>query len=79
MQFSWKACRWIECQSELTGWHIHQTLYGHGGERCMVLARTKESWSTGMTLRHEPSINSMDVSGMVILAWDLAMTSTKSP
>ena len=36
-QFSWDACRWIECQSELKSRYIHHALCGHGGERCMVI------------------------------------------
>ena len=35
----WKACKWIERQSELSGRHIHHALCGHGGERCMVIVR----------------------------------------
>ena len=31
--------RWIECQSEQIGRHIHHALCGHGGERCMVIDR----------------------------------------
>ena len=37
MQLSWKACRWIVHQSELTCRHIHHGLCGHGGERCVVI------------------------------------------
>ena len=40
-QFSWKACRWIEHQSKLIGRHIHHTLCGHGGERCVVISKNK--------------------------------------
>ena len=40
-QFSWKACRWIELQSELIGQHIHHTLCGHGGERCVVIDKNE--------------------------------------
>ena len=36
-QFSLKACKWIECHSELNGRHIHHALCGHGGERCVVI------------------------------------------
>ena len=36
-QLSWKACRWIECQSELIGQHIHHALCGHEGERCIII------------------------------------------
>ena len=36
-QFSWKACRWIECQSGIIGRHINHALFGHGGKRCMVI------------------------------------------
>ena len=32
VQSSWKACRWIKCQSELSGQHIHHMLCDHGGE-----------------------------------------------
>ena len=35
-QCSWKACRWIESQSELIGQHIYHALCGHGGERYVV-------------------------------------------
>ena len=41
MQVSWKACRWIECQSELIGRHIHHILCGHGGERCVVIDKNE--------------------------------------
>ena len=46
MQFSWKACRWIECQSEWIGRHIHHTLCGHGGERAIAINK-KEIFSNG--------------------------------
>ena len=36
-QFSWKACRRIEHQSELIGRHIYHPLCGHGEERCVVI------------------------------------------
>ena len=36
-QFSWKACKWIEYQSELIERHIHHALCGHGGERCVII------------------------------------------
>ena len=36
-QFSGKACRWIECQSEVSGRHIHHTLCDHGGERGVII------------------------------------------
>ena len=36
-QFSWKACKWIEHQSEEIGRHIHHTLCGHGGERAIKI------------------------------------------
>ena len=36
-QFSWKACRWIKCQSELSDWYIHHVLCGHGGERAIAI------------------------------------------
>ena len=36
-QFSWKACKWIECHSERIGRHIHHAFCGHGGERCVVI------------------------------------------
>ena len=42
MQFFWKACRWIEHQSKLSGQHIHDTLCGHGGKSCMVIGKNKE-------------------------------------
>ena len=35
--FSWKACKWIECHSEQIGGHIHQAFCGYGGERCVVI------------------------------------------
>ena len=35
MQFSWKACRWIEHQSEWLSRHINHALCGHGGERAV--------------------------------------------
>ena len=43
------------------------------------LAATKKSWLTGMTLRCQLSINSMDASGTVVLAWDQPMTNTETP
>ena len=36
-QFSWKACKWIERQSELCGRYIHHAFCGHGGKRCVVI------------------------------------------
>ena len=75
-QVSWKACRWIERQSEIIGRHIHHTLYGHGGERCVVIDK-KKSWLMDMILRLQLSISSMDASGTVVLAWDLTMASTR--
>ena len=35
-QFSFQGCKWIERQSELLGRHIHHTMCGHGGERCIT-------------------------------------------
>ena len=63
-QFSWKACRWIKRQAELTGQHIHHTLCGHRGERCMVINKNEIL----VILRHQLSISSTDASGMVVLA-----------
>ena len=34
-QISYKACRWLDEQSKITGKHIHHALCGHGGERCV--------------------------------------------
>ena len=42
MQFSWKAGRWIKCQSELGGRHFHHALCSHEGERCVVIGKNKE-------------------------------------
>ena len=55
-QFSWKACRWIERQSELIGRHIHYVLYGHRGESCVVINKNKILVDDSI-LRHQPSIN----------------------
>ena len=40
-QFSWKACRWIEHQSELSGRHIHHALCSPGGGSCLVINKNK--------------------------------------
>ena len=41
------------------------------------LLTKKKSWPMDMTLKHQPSINSMDASGTDVLAWDLMMVSTR--
>ena len=40
-QFSWTFCRWIKQQSEIIGRHIHHTLCGHGGEKCIVINKNE--------------------------------------
>ena len=72
-QFSWEVCRWIEHQSKLIGRHIHHTLCGHGGERCVVIDM-QEILVDGMTLELQLIINSMDASGMAVLACEPPMT-----
>ena len=77
-QFSWKACKWIECHSEQIGRHIHHAFCGYGGERCVVIDE-KKSWLMDATLKLQPFINSMDANGMVVLASQDLMTSTRRP
>ena len=36
-QFSWKACKWIEHQSEHIGRHIYHPLCSHGGKRAIKI------------------------------------------
>ena len=54
-QFSYKACRWIEKQSEIIGKHIHHGLCGHGGERCYRDERGNEILFDG----YEPETNTV--------------------
>ena len=42
-----------------------------------LLTKTK-SWLTGLIVRCQLSINSMDASGMVVLAWKLPMTGQRA-
>ena len=46
-------------------------------ERKLQQSTKKKSWLMDTILRHQLSINSMDASGMDVLAWDLTMTSTR--
>ena len=55
IQFSYKACRWIENQSKIIGKHIHHGLCGHGGERCYRDERGKEILFDG----YEPETNTV--------------------
>ena len=76
MQFSWKVAGGSSASPSLVAGTFTMCCAVMEEKAVWSLARTKRSWSMGMTLRCQPSINSMDASGIVALAWDQPMAST---
>ena len=78
-QFSWKACKWIKSAilSGLEGTFIMHCVAMEG--KGVWSLTKKKSWLMDTTLKPQPLVNSMDANGMVVLALQDLMTSTRRP